>query len=96
MNLNAISNNMEKYTGMAFMLGYNLVFIDSFQFMSSSLDKLVSNLPKEDLKNTSEIFKDKALDLKSEKGVYSYDYMDSFDKFNQTTRIQPKNNSIVN
>lgn len=53
MNLNAIPNNMEKY--MTFMLGYNLVFIDSFQFMSSRLDKLVSNLPKEDLKYTSEI-----------------------------------------
>ena len=83
MNLNAISNNTEKY--MAFMLGYNLVFIDSFQFTSSSLIKLVSNLPKEDLKYTSAIFKDKALDLMSKKGVYPYDYMDSFDKFNQTT-----------
>ena len=68
-----------------FILGYNLVFIDSFQFMSSSLDKLVSNLPKEDLKYTSEIFKDKALDLMSKKEVYPYDYMDSFDKFNYTT-----------
>ena len=44
MNVNVILNNMEKY--MAFVLGYNLVFIDSFQFMSSSLDKLVGNLPK--------------------------------------------------
>jgi len=50
MNINAILNNMEKY--MAFMLGYNLVFIDSFHFMSSSLDKLVSNLPRESLKYT--------------------------------------------
>lgn len=46
---------------MAFMLGYNLVFIDSFQFMSSSLDKLVGNLPKEDFKYTSEIFKEENL-----------------------------------
>jgi len=73
---------MEKY--MALMLGHNLVFIDSFQFTSSSLDKLVSNLPKESLIYTSEIFKGKALDLMSKKGVYPYDYMDSFDKFNKT------------
>ena len=44
MNINAIPNNMEKY--MAFMLGNHLTFIDSFQFMSSSLEKLVSNLTK--------------------------------------------------
>ena len=50
LNINTIPNNMEKY--MAFMLGNHLTFIDSFQFMSSSLDKLVSNLPKEALKYT--------------------------------------------
>ena len=37
MNINAILNNMEKY--MAFMLGNHLTFIDSLQFMSSSLKK---------------------------------------------------------
>ena len=42
MNINAFPNNMEKY--MAFMLGHHLTFIDSFQFMSSCLDKLVGNL----------------------------------------------------
>ena len=47
MNINAIPNNMEKY--MAFMLGNHLTFIDSFQFLSSSLENLVSNLPKESL-----------------------------------------------
>ena len=31
------------------MLGKHLVFIDSLQFMSSSLDKLVSNLPNDAL-----------------------------------------------
>ena len=29
---------------MSFMLGKHLVFLDSFQFMSSSLDNLVKNL----------------------------------------------------
>ena len=82
MNINAIPNNMEKY--MAFMLGKHLNFIDSFQFMSSSLDKLVSNLPAEALKYTSEQFKNEKLNLMTRKGVYPYDYMDSFDKFNKT------------
>ena len=82
LTINAIPNNMEKY--MAFMLGDHLTFIDSFQFMSSSLDKLVNNIPKDDLIYTSKVFKGKKLDLMSKKGVYLYDYMDSFEKFNQT------------
>ena len=44
-DINSIPNNIKKY--MAFMLGKHLLFIDSFQFMSSSLDKLASNLPDE-------------------------------------------------
>ena len=81
-NINAIPNNMEKY--MAFMLGNHLTFIDSFQFMSSSLDKLVSNLPQDDLIYTSKVFKGKRLNLMSQKGVYPYDFMYSFEKFDQT------------
>ena len=81
MNINAIPNNMEKY--MAFMLGDHLTFIDSFQFMSSSLDKLVSNLPRQSLRYTSKRFEGEKLDLMARKGVYPYDYMDSFDKFNE-------------
>ena len=54
--------------------------------MSTSLDKLVSNLPKEDLKYTSEEFTGDKLSLMSQKGVYLYDYMDCFEKFNQTER----------
>ena len=65
LNIKAIPNNMGKY--MAFMLANHLTFIDSFQFMSSSLDKLVSNLPKDDLIYTSKAFKGKRLDLMSQK-----------------------------
>ena len=89
MNINAIPNNMEKY--MAFILGNNLTFIDSFQFMSLSLDKLVSNLPKESLKYTSERFQGKKLDLLSQKGVYPYNFVDSFEKFDKTELPKKKN-----
>ena len=68
---------------MAFMLGKHLTCIDSFQFMSSSLDKLFSNLPKEAFKYTSEDFTCKKLSLMSQIGV-PYDFMDSFEKFDQT------------
>ena len=52
--------------------------------MSSSLDKLVNNMKKDDLIDTSKAFKGKKLDLMSKKGVYPYDFMDSFEKFKQT------------
>ena len=81
LTINAIPNNMEKC--IAFMLGNHLTFIDSFQFLTSSLDKLVSNLPKDDLTYTSKVLKSKRLNLMSQKGVYPYDFMDSFEKFNQ-------------
>ena len=94
MNINAIPNNMEKY--MAFMLGNHLTFIDSFQFMSSSLEKLVSNLSKESLKYTSKSFKGEKLDLMVRKGVYPYDYMDSFEKFNHKLPSKEDFYSILN
>ena len=77
MNINAIPNNMEKY--MAFMLVNHLTFIDSFQFMSSSLDKLVSNLPTKAFKYKCNRFKKEQFELMKQKGV-----MDTFDKFNKT------------
>ena len=48
-----IPNWLEKY--MAFVLGKNLVFIDSMQFMISSLDKLVKNLSDEDFNYLVEV-----------------------------------------
>ena len=69
MTINAIPNNMEKY--MAFMLGNHLTFIDSYQFMSSNLERLVSNLPLESLKYTSEKFKGEKLNMMSKKRCLS-------------------------
>ena len=82
MDIYAIPNNMETY--MAFMLGKHFVFLDSFQFMSSSLEKLADSLPDDAFKYTAEVFKNEQYKLMKQKGVYPYDYMDSLDKFNDT------------
>ena len=94
MNINVIPNNMEKY--MAFMLGKHLVFLDSFQFMSSSLDKLVSDLPDKAFKYISEAFKNEQFKLMKQKGVYPYDYLSSFDKFNEKQLPKKGFYSILN
>ena len=47
-----IPNRLEKY--MAFAINKNLVFIDSKQFMNSSLDALVKNLSEMDFKYLSQ------------------------------------------
>ena len=56
----------------------NFRFLDSFAFLSSSIDKLSSNLTKEQFKYTP----DNELLLK--KGVYPYEYIDSYDRFNES------------
>ena len=82
MDINCIPNNMEKY--MAFMLGKHLLFLDSFQFMSSSLDNLTKNLPDDAFIFTQQEFTGEQYNLMKQKGTYPYDYMDSFQKFNDT------------
>ena len=67
---------------MAFMIGKHLKFIDSFQFMSSSLAQLVDNLPRTDFKYVTEYFGDQAT-LMIRKGVYPYDYMGSFERLEE-------------
>nr|WP_253308703.1 DNA polymerase [Rickettsia endosymbiont of Ceutorhynchus assimilis] len=59
-------------------------FIDSFRFMSSSLDKLASYLPEyPNLRyQFAELDEDK-IGLLTRKGVMPYDYIDSFDRFEE-------------
>ena len=66
---------------MAFTINANLVFIDSMQFMNSSLVSLVKKLSDNDFKYLSEEFSDEFLELVKQKGVYPYEYMNSFKKF---------------
>ena len=71
--------------------------MDSFQFMSSSLDNLTKNLPDDAFKYTQQEFIKEQFNLMKQKGIYPYDYMDSFNKFNETQLPKKKDfYSILN
>ena len=53
------------------------------QFMNSSLDKLVKNLPDEDFKYLVEEFGPEYLEILKQKGAYPYEYMNNFERFNE-------------
>ena len=76
-----IPNGLETY--MAFTINRNLVFIDSMQFMNSSLDSLVKNLSGNYFKYLSAEFSGEFLKLVKQKVVYQYECMDSFKKFSE-------------
>ena len=79
--IKVIPNGLEKY--MAFFLNKNLVFIDSMQFMNSSLEKQFKNLSDNNFKYLTQEFGSKNLELLKQKDAYSYEYMDSFKRFNE-------------
>ena len=70
-----IPNGLQKY--MTFTINRNIFFIDSMQFIKSSLDLLVKNVLSKDFEFLSEVFIGEYLRLVKEKGVYRYEYMDS-------------------
>lgn len=76
-----IPNNMEKY--ISFSLG-NLRFIDSVNFLTFSLDSLVKGSIPESLKITEKWQTDEEKWLLLKKGIYLYEYMDSFERFRET------------
>ena len=66
--IDAIPNILKTY--MAFILNKNLVFINSMQFMNSSIEKLVKNLADDDFKYLTEGFSSKNLEPLKEKCAY--------------------------
>ena len=75
---------------------YKLKFIDSYRFMQNSLSSLVDNLSEIGKKisqetlikiffNTYQLCNNSNFNLLLRKGVYPYEYMDSWEKFNDTS-----------
>ena len=84
--LSAIVQNMEKM--ISFSWG-QFRFVDSYAFLSSSLGRLVENTPKQNLSITRLYIEQAKFNLINRKGVFPYEYMDSFDRFEET-QLPPK------
>ena len=78
MEVNVIPNNMEKY--ISFSLGKHLVFIDSIQFMASSLEDLVGNLSPEDFRIVGKRWKGEYFSLVTQNGIFPYEFLDDISK----------------
>ena len=78
---------------MSFTINNKLIFIDSFQFLSSSLERLIKNLSKDYCKYLSQEFDNNVVDLVKQKGFYPYKYMSDFEKFEEV--LPSKENFIV-
>ena len=86
--ISGIVQNMEKL--ISFSWG-QYRFVDSYAFLSSSLDKLVQNTPKANLSITRPYIEQAKFSIITRKGVFPYEYMDSFDRFEET-QLPPKEN----
>jgi len=82
--IKCIPTNTEKY--MSFSLG-NLSFIDSVHFMQSSLDKLVKG-SKEFSIMEKMVAEENKLKLLLKKGIYPYEHMDAFERFDETQLLE--------
>ncbi|OWF56062.1 uncharacterized protein LOC110452091 [Mizuhopecten yessoensis] len=93
--IKCIPNNMEKY--ISFSIGC-MDFIDSFQFMGTSLEKLIANLSaegKEKFEHMTGHFGDEKIELLLKKQVYPYDYFDGPHRFKKPNYHHKKHFAVV-
>lgn len=85
--IGVIGQSMEKYLTVSW--GKHIVFKDSYQFLTCSLEGLASNLLKDgsdkfvQLRNHNPRLSNDKFELLLRKGVYPYDYMDKFERFQE-------------
>ena len=60
------------------------------QFMNFSLDKIVKNSSHEEFKYLVEEFGSENLELLKQKGAYPYEYVNSFERFNEKKLLARK------
>ncbi len=87
-NIKVIPENLEKFKA---VFTKNYTFLDSFAFLSTSLDTLADNLKKSGITKFTRLMKEypKQYELLANKGVYFYDYASSYSVFSEKS-LPPK------
>ena len=98
-NIDCIPNNEEKYISFSKTIKtgeytnkkgetknkyFKIVFKDSMKFISSSMEALVNNLPKDAFKNLEKYFTPEQTKILKRKGFFPYDYLDNIEKLKDT------------
>ena len=104
-NIDCIPNNEEKYISFSKTIKtgeytnkrgetknkyFKIVFKDSMKFISSSMEALVNNLPKDAFKNLEKYFTPEQTKILKRKGFFPYDYLDNIEKLKDTKPPQQK------
>ena len=81
-NIHVIPNSTEKYISFSKKTnnGMNIRFVDTYRFLNRSLAELANNLPRNQFYHTSKFFSVNEMDLVTRKGVYPYEFTDSWKK----------------
>ncbi|XP_008178595.1 uncharacterized protein LOC103307910 [Acyrthosiphon pisum] len=94
-DIHIIPNSSEKYISFSKEIAprFSIKFVDTFRFMSESLSKLATNLSEDKtrFRETLKIFSMQSLDLVTRKGVFPYEYVDSWSKLDNAflpTKLQ--------
>jgi len=87
--IRVIPNSEEKFISFTKYVSntFSMRFIDTFRFMASGLSNLAKNLVTPGLKNfreTAKVFATKDMSLVTRKGVYPYEYTDSWSRLEET------------
>jgi len=84
--IDVLATTSENFISFSKKIGkLKLRFVDSYRFIPSSLATLSKNLPHDNLIETRKLVDDVNLNLVLRKGVFCYDYIDSLEKFNETS-----------
>jgi hypothetical protein len=86
LDITVIPSTEEKYISLSKKVSskFEIRFLDSFRFMSSSLDSLAKNLCKSQFKETTAHFGTDHIDLVTKKGVFPYEYVSNWEKLSET------------